>query len=631
MKPRQSKILAELTDLLRRDRMDSDTCLQMIDAYQYEPLQSYLHSLYHHITPETAVHELMKAVTKDLLNIRAFPEATVAAGLVDVVLMQPRGNPVMAEFKSLFQLNPDDQSLQLSPLNYEKHIRQIKKYLLENEYVILTNLREMYLFNRDSLLTGQPFTRIDFIDFLTGYTGNIWDDIRNQEDQTARPDEEVLFLRDLKRWYDLMQQVNFKLDKGFEKHKLSALFLNRIIFIKTLEDLNLIPYKFIEDMYRRNEMEWYAKGYGQVFENFFAELEKWFEDYYGTELFHLTFWDYVDTEFQHVQHFRRIFNQLSGFGQWDDVKQRGFFHCNFRRINEDVYGHAWDHVIADVCQLSAPAGLPPAMAADSPPNLARELFQPQFESLLAALRQNIYSDARRIFQRIEHTRCIFVDSGCGSALVKLLREIYQLYQTLKSETDWADKNQGLDLFDLNPNIIELRQFREKVGLLEPRLLVSRVILRHIFASAEDPLYLDIAKVNLWREAVTLNEAAYRSKQIPGNVRHVLPDLRMNMVHGRYSANGGVEQQISVIQEEFGDHIRELHRIRRTYLANPFEPEILDERTRWQEPILQYLQKEFPAPTRSLFVVPEFFFTFFDKTGQVLPEEEQGFSYIINPL
>ncbi len=287
---KKEPIIAELTDLLQRDVIEADAIKHLIETYSYEPLQHYLNSLFYRVSPETATQELFRRITLDLLGFRAFPEVGVEGGFVDVALRQQRGNPVMVELKPLYELNREKQQIKLTRFSWESHIKQVKKYLLDNEYVILTNLRTMHFFSRDALLLEKPFAEMPFLDFLTDYTGNIWDDVRRLEDQIPKPGLDQRFFEDLKRWYTLLQQVDIQPANGFDKDKLSVLFLNKMIFIRTLEDHGLIPYKFLEDMYRKIELRWYVKGQPKVFTYFFEELEEWFWDYYNAELFKTKFW-----------------------------------------------------------------------------------------------------------------------------------------------------------------------------------------------------------------------------------------------------------------------------------------------------------------------------------------------------
>jgi len=51
---------------------------------------------------------------------------------------------------------------------------------------------------------------------------------------TTRIELENTFFEDLARWYQSLQTVNFIEKDGFSKEELIVLFLNKIIFIKTL-------------------------------------------------------------------------------------------------------------------------------------------------------------------------------------------------------------------------------------------------------------------------------------------------------------------------------------------------------------------------------------------------------------
>src|SRR6266571_3194955 len=67
---------------------------------------------------------------------------------------------------------------------------ELQKYLTSNDFLILTNLNDAFLFNRDALIDYKPFLKIKFTDLLKEFldSENLWDTVRRMEDQFVKPE-----------------------------------------------------------------------------------------------------------------------------------------------------------------------------------------------------------------------------------------------------------------------------------------------------------------------------------------------------------------------------------------------------------------------------------------------------------
>ena len=90
-----------------------------------------------------------------------------------------------------------------------------------------------------------------FAEFLTFFqqTDNLWDTVRRLEDVRVKVELEKEFFESLKYWYQELLVIDFDETNGLSKGELIVLLLNKIIFIKTLEDYGLILFRFLEDLY----------------------------------------------------------------------------------------------------------------------------------------------------------------------------------------------------------------------------------------------------------------------------------------------------------------------------------------------------------------------------------------------
>ena len=164
-----------------------------------------------------------------------------------------------------------------------------------------------------------------------------------------------------------------------------------------------------------------------------------------------------------------------------------------------------------------------------------------------------------------------------------------------------------------------------------RKLISLIILRHIYGVDLDERAIDVAKVNIWKEAVKLSPKDFRYS-ILNDEEHILPDLEMNLIHGD-SIVSLPDDEVIKIMKEFKDEIKELWKIRKAYLKNPLNPEVLKDiepiKAKIREKLIEDMKEkgwEFKNP---LFYPLEFFFLYFDENGDVLPN--RGFDGVIgNP-
>ncbi len=630
-------ILQEIQDILRKEHISFTEAEGLIETYTYTPLAQYLNMLIHQVKPETATSELFKALAGDVLRIEMFPEVSVKGGFVDFAIHQKETNPIVLELKPAFKIVKSRHSIYPESLRYEYHKTQIQKYLLSNEYVILTNLRTVCLFSREALIDYQPFYDNAFVTFLRDYLAydNLWDYIRRTEDRIPRKELDQVFFDDLKKWYAQLQTLSIHPKNGFTKEELIVLFLNKMVFIKTLEDYGLIPFKFLEDTYTDKRQRWYVKGEKMVFERFFDEIEKWFYFFYDTELFKTAFWDFVADDKPNLTHFRQIFENVMGFGAWQQSFGKGLIHYNYRLIDEDVFGKAYETFIAEHRKDTGIYYTPQPITQYMAEQLVSRLCDPLTDAVIQAIRIDDYQTARTTLEQLHAITVLDPCSGSGSFLIKVLREIYARYSRIKQEVDGktAAARQDIridDIFSEQPkHVLELGQFIKIYGFDDPRRLISTIILRHIYAVDVDERALDTAKTNIWKEAVKLEPRVFNFTKLPEDRNHILPSLELNFIHGDSLADLPVDRALEIIQQEFKDSIKAMHALRDAYLANPFEPNGMTDIHALKQPIIARLKQEIPDLKTPVCMPLEGFFVYFDREGNPLPAEQRGFHGVIS--
>lgn len=630
-------IIKELENLINSEEIPAIGLFGEEQLFKYDPINHYIKSISIGSKPETASHELFRDLVKDVLNRESFSEVNVGTGFVDFALRETNGNPILIELKPLFKHIKSKEKLRPEKLDYHENETQIQKYLQRNQYdyIILTNLREAYLFNRDSRIKFEPFETISFPELLSRFSerDNIWDTVRRIEDQQEKIDLDKSFFKDLKNWYKEFRGIKFLDNEKFSKEELIVLLLNKIFFIKTLDDLALIQFNHLVDEYLNKKSKWEAKGSAKILSVFFNELEEYFDDFYDTELFKHRFWDYVDKSKFNTDKFMNIFETSLGLDPWNRAFGRGILHYNYRKIDEDIFGKAYETFIAEHKKDSGIFYTPKEITQYMSKKSVDYLFEPLIEKILIALDKDKFdlNKADELMQELYSIKIIDTASGSGSFLIKVLREIYGYYQKIDNATSWVKDTESDNFIDMPENFKQTNAFREKHDLLarSQLKLISKIILRHIHAADNDERALDTAKTNIWKEAIKLNPKIYNYRKLNGESSHILPNLELNFINGDSLADLQFPEQLKIINNNHKDDIILLHAIRDAYLHNPFDQTKIDKSLDIKKNIYGSLKKEILEVEKPIFFCLEFFFCFLDKEGNILPENEQGFDGVIS--
>ena len=640
----QNSTIKNLANLTSHKILSVEAIEQWIVQNPNPDTEFYLKTMLLGSKPEEATSVLIRKIFEQE-KIGLYPEMRQSnRGYVDFVVQENQKNPVLIELKALFVQKKDKQGnivgIKYQPLNYHSHQKQVKKYLEKNDYLILTNSAEVCLFNRDVLYGEfEPYQTLAFAELLQKYRAEqcFWDAMYRLDVGTTRIELENTFFADLERWYQSLQTVNFIEKDGFSKEELIVLFLNKIIFIKTLEDYSLIRFNTLADTYNRHYESWKYKGVVEVFAHFFAEIEDWFWKYYDTELFSTKIWDFIDQDEFNVEKLRRVFEKVIGLSLWDQAFGKGMIHYDYRKIDEDVFGKAYETFIAKQKKDTGIYYTHHLITQYMAERLVAELFDEKVNTILRALDNNDLVVAKATMAKIQQIKIADTCSGSGSFLIKVLREIYAQYNRLEEKTQYVKAFNGEDLFKRPPHIKAVEQFRANYSLENPRHLLASIILQHIFAIDIDERALDTAKTNLWKEAVKLSPKSFNFRLIPKELNHTLPNLAVNFINADALYDLPLHWQLDFLIENFASEVKQLQAIRSDYLCNLHNPQILRGigkikaaiRLAMLAAVEDELFKDLLAQRQPVLMALEFFYLYFDEQGQLLPEEQQGFDGIVS--
>ncbi len=284
MKP--DDILVAIQELTRREHIEfSPTTTDSRLFLSYPPIEKYLLDLKNNTKPETAAEDLFTALCKDVLGFQPTRQVGSGEGWVDFVLPEKTGELVPLELKPLFQRD-GSEAVWSKDANPKHHVAQVKKYLRDHEYLILTDLRTAWFFSaRDFFFEDKHFATMPFAEFLARCreTRSVLDVVRRLEDTAEKPELEQQFFEDLKIWFDEFDKIKWTPpDLAAES---IILLINKLIFARTVEDFGLVPYHYTQDEYTRQTKNWEAKGAHRIVPKFLAEFEDFFDEYYDTEIF----------------------------------------------------------------------------------------------------------------------------------------------------------------------------------------------------------------------------------------------------------------------------------------------------------------------------------------------------------
>jgi hypothetical protein len=490
----------------------------------YAPIEKYLLDLKNNAKPESAAEDLFTALCKDLLGFQPTRQVGVMEGFVDFMLPEPMGMPLPLELKPLFQRDGPD-ALWRSDANPKNHVAQVKKYLRDHEYLVLTDLRTAWCFStRDFFFESKHFAELPIVDFLNRCreTGSVLDAVRRLEDTADKPELERQFFEDLKIWFNEFDKVKWTPpDLAAES---IILLINKLIFARTIEDFGLVPYRYTQDAYAQHTRDWQAKGPHRIVPKFLDQFEEFFDEYYDTEIFSARVWERLDKDPANLQRFCDKLNFVLGINSWDQTFSRGIVHYNYRRIDEDIFGKSYEMFLAanrkDEGIYYTPAGITAPMADSLVDSLAGKIVD---EICAAVASQKCdFARADQLMALLAELRVADTAGGSGGFLIKVLRAFWRQYQRIDSASAWVGKilkpdNGELYLAELPPNVENALAFRRRWNLQTKRELMLVVARRHIRAEIADPISRSVTTLMICRAIIPLCSEELHFRKLTGTI------------------------------------------------------------------------------------------------------------------
>lgn len=524
-------VIQSLRDLTERKEVEFLPLAQALDHLpEYAPAAKYLKSLRDGSKPETASEELFLALFRDLFRLEPARQVIVRDGWVDFLVQEPNARVLPVELKALFHCDRPDK-LRRHDVNPDHHRTQIKNYLTEHEYLLLTDLRTAWLCSaRDYFFEEKPFATLPFADFLQRCLEcrSITDALRRSEDTADKPELEKQFFEDLENWFREFDKVDWQ--PAERAAEFIILLLNKLIFAKTLEDFGLVPYRCIQDEYALRKDRWQAKGAAKVVKHFLREFEDFFDEFYDTEIFAERIWDKLRPDEANYERFCRKLEFILGLDPWNTAMGRGVVNYNYRRIDEDIFGKSYEMFLAanrkDEGIYYTPAGITGPMADSMVDSLAAALVTDICDAVGSQKCDFAHADA--LMAELAEIRIADTACGSGGFLIKVLRAFWRQYQRIDDASVWVKKilrpdNGEMYLAEFPPNVESALAFRHRWHFDNKRKLMIAVAERHLRTAISNPIARSVATLALCRTIIPLCFEDMYFRTLIGTVR-AFPDL-----------------------------------------------------------------------------------------------------------
>lgn len=657
-------ILKDLELLFSNEILENNIDM-VVEQLKSDEVRAYVNHLRNGSKPEVALREAFfagKSLLLKYLAVETSPEVNLGDGFVDY-LISINGRTILLELKPLFEADiaqtkarRELKALKQKPLTWENHKMQILKYISDAsrrgvEYVILTNLKEWRFFNKEcSHNQCVPFHSVDLSSFLKGLEGhNLYEYLERHDLESSRGELDKRFFASLKAWVDKFSEVEFCVD---DKRKLELIInlINRFVFIQTLDDYGVIEFRWIKHTWDHVVQRWSAKGRLQVLKEFFREVTEWFYEYYDTELFRDDVLKYIKDESVNIDKFYRNLELVLGLAYYNTQLGgfKGIMQYKFKFINEDILGKAYETFLADVRKEQGIYYTPPYVTEYIVNQSIGRVLDDIMREIDKAVREEDFESVRKLVERFINIKVLDPACGSGSFLIKALKKFFSSYDNLHKLLEntikkYTQSNETLDQWK-KEEVKVLMEIQELVSSNSKRELIAKILIRHIYGNDLDPKALEVAKINLWLEAIKLAPIEFRFDRLPNKTNHILPDLEMNLGNGDSLFSLSFKTVIDLLSRKYLNELRTMSQLRNEYLKDPTRADLVQRISQLKNKIKETLMdtltrqvyKSCTLPDQLKLTSPffwplEFWFVFFNDQGEPLTKEERGFDIVIgNP-
>ena len=663
-------ILSDLKELFQEEQIAVKDFKSFLDNINSKEVINYLVGLSEGSKPESILREVFFTINSQLaqhLFKNIFPEVSQEKGFIDYLIKEDR-EEISLEIKPLFvavlkTLKSGKRffGIRKVKLNPSDHEEQILKYLRgKRDFVILTNLEEWYFFSKSALLDQEcnPFGHVRLFDLLTEFNrvDDFWQYLDNKEDLAVKEPLDEKFFNSLKNWVSELSKVKFTVDPN-KKTELIINLINKFIFIHSLDSFWVISKNYIAQEWVNIERKWAAKDKYRILRKYLEDINEYFYELYDTELFKITeerktVLDYIENDQDNIELFYQKFKLILGI---DYAKSPltwipGIIQYNFRRIDEDILGKSYETFLAEIRKEQGIYYTPKYITQYIVNNTVANFFASKIDLFTRSLEIDEYEECVNLLNDVFSFKVIDPACGSGSFLIKALKLIWSKYGLFNELIENAYKKYSnfkgtvLREKEVEQNFQEILKLKNLLNFEDKRKLISKIIIRHIHGVDLDSNALEVAKLNLWLEAIKLAPKEFQFDRVPADTNHILPDLEMNLCNGDSLVGLPDRVIMNHLIDNYNDELRSLSELRKKYKEDPAEIELVKQLVDIKSKIKQDLNDNFRQYLEDINVdleilnasVPfywplDFWFVYFDDSLTIFPDDDIGFNSVIgNP-
>ena len=475
------------------------------------------------------------------------------------------------------------------------------------------------------------------------------------DDLSITEDLDKKFFESLKKWVDLLKDIEFKPE--FEEIKLEKIvfLINKFIFIQSLDKFWAIPIGFLYKEWVRSVSRWETSDKTTGIREFFDDgINKFFWKYYDTDLFkereeNKTFLDYIKQDQNNINKFYENLQKIIGINF--HIQQRGMIfgllQYNFRRINEDILGKAYESYLAEVRGEQGIYYTPSYITS----YISKNVIHNKFKYLISEFKTNLESEnfevCENIFKEISSIRVVDPACGSGSFLIKILKLFWNTYEEIFNLLKNAYENsRNRGTLEITPLTSKILTLLNQINLDSPnkiRSTIKDILLNNIYGVDLDKKALQVAKLNLWLNAIKLSRTAFQYWKLKTN-KHILPSLELNLREGNSLISPPLQNISSFLHNNHNHDIKILFKLQdeyrkditKSHLIQKIEHKIKQLYDNFNIEFISYLEENgfdqvILTNTKPFYWCLDFLTVFFNSNGELLDDDNQGFDIIIgNP-
>ena len=493
-----------------------------------------------------------------------------------------------------------------------------------------------------------PFLTVDFDEFFKDLESSVH--LKNylvrRDSESVREDLDKKFFESLNFWVDELDKVEFN-NKGEEKNRSIISVINKFVFVQTLDDYEIIDFNWIMESWAHIEQRWKSKGPKEILKQFFREVNTWFYEYYDTELFTTQIIDYVKDD---KENFVKLFDAMKfilGVKYYENPlgARKGIIQYNFKHINEDVFGKAYEEYLSRIRHDEAIYYTPHYVTEHIVETTVGHIFDQKIQDIKDSIEAKNFGTAEKFVEELQSLKILDPACGSGSFLVKSFKKILQRYVDLDSflVSKYKELSPESESKMKSPEgYMKIDEFRNKLKTKKMRNLIPAILLRHIHGNDLDKSALSVAKVNLWLEGIKSAPSDFRYTEL-GESNRILPYLEMNLIFGNAVVGLDDDTVIHYMKTNKKQELQQLHDLRQKYLSEPTDPTLINEIENIQSQINNDLFKTFTKKIQELNLSETFtektiplhwpvklFHMYFDGVNEI-PKDDRGAHCVVgNP-